>query len=115
MLDCVSWDAPIVEVETAFALTLDDRNKETVVVSVSQSGSPGQIISVEFREELEIKVVLGERNAQVPMLLARRLHAEIFKNAKGGALKLMLLLSLKDNTDDAVIPAIVKEVVERLR
>jgi Proteasome assembly chaperone 3 len=119
MLDCVAWDCEVMDVPTAFALTFDERNKCTVVVSVSQSGSPGQIISVEAEPqgELDIKVVLGDRDSEVAMLLARRLHAEVFKNMgeADSLLKLMLLLSLKEKEDTSIIPAIIEQVSRQIK
>ena len=111
MLDCVSWDAEVNSVPTAFALTFDDRNKNTIVTSISQSGSPGSIISVESTEhgDLEMNIVLGDRECELFMLLARRLHAELFRN-KQGLMKLMLLLSLQDKTDSSIIPQMVHQV-----
>lgn len=112
MLDCVSWDTDVNSVPTAFALTFDERNKNTIVTSISQSGSPGSIISVESTDQgdLEMNVVLGDRDCEVFMLLARRLHAELFWSRKSGTMKLMLLLSLQDKTDASIIPKIVEEV-----
>jgi hypothetical protein len=119
MLDCVSWDSDVNGVATAFALTFDDANTSTFVVSISQSGSPGQIISVESAEdngELVMHVVLGERDCETSMLLARRIHVEAFKRQKATALpqKLMLLLSLENKDDSTVIPVLVQEISKHL-
>jgi len=119
MLDCVSWDSPVKNIDTSFALTFDKTNKNTVVVSVSQSGSPGQIISVEADPsgDIDINVVLGDRESETAMLLARRLHAEVFKltGQAGATMKLMLLLSLKEKDDSEVISLIVDQVTKQVK
>ena len=74
MIKTISWDAPINQLQTSFAIMGDEHKK---FLAISQTGGVGSVILI---TNDDTKVLLGDREDEMAFLLCRRLREIFFQD-----------------------------------